>query len=338
MTPLFSVIIPIYKVEQYLAQCVNSIISQSYKNIEIILVDDGSPDNCPQICDEYAAQDARVTVVHKPNGGLVSARQAGVAVATGDYIACVDGDDWISEKYFEMLAEVIEPDDPDIVCCGSIWASEHSEVKHPYSIPLGLYTRNNIEKQIFPMLIERADGVYFPPSLWAKAFKREIYQRQQLVDASVNIGEDQACVKPCIFQAQSMYVMADCLYYYRQNSASMTKKKKAFDWNGPKIIGQHFEKQIDMSQYDFQDQVYRNVVHNLFNVAVSQFYRIESYSAITKDIVEHIEEPYYKDAIEKCFYKRNCSGTLAHAALKYKLCFLLYLYVKGGSAKKRILR
>ena len=97
----YSIIVPIYKIEQYITQCIESIIHQTYKNIEIILVDDGSDDNCPVICDEYALKDDRIKVIHKENGGLVSARKAGALEATGDYICCVDGDDYIAENYIE---------------------------------------------------------------------------------------------------------------------------------------------------------------------------------------------------------------------------------------------
>ena len=92
---MISIIVPIYKVEKYIRQCVDSIINQTYEDIEIILVDDGSPDNCPQICDDYAKTDSRVKVIHKENGGIMSARKAGLKVATGEYIGFVDGDDWI---------------------------------------------------------------------------------------------------------------------------------------------------------------------------------------------------------------------------------------------------
>ena len=101
-----SIIVPVYKVEQYLRQCIESIINQTYQNLEIILVDDGSPDNCPAICDEYAALDKRIKVIHKKNGGLSDARNAGLEIATGDYIGFVDSDDWISQTMYEELINV----------------------------------------------------------------------------------------------------------------------------------------------------------------------------------------------------------------------------------------
>ena len=326
MSPLFSVVVPIYKIENYLEKCVQSLLYQTYVNIEIILVDDGSPDNCPLMCDDYATHDQRIKVVHKVNGGIVSARQAGVAEATGEYIACVDGDDWVDREYFKKFAEIVDKHKPDIVCCGSIWIYDSKEIPHIFQVRPGLYERAEIEKDIFPQLIESENGLYFPPSLWAKIFRRKIYQQQQLVDTFVNIGEDHACVKPCIYMAKSLYIIEDCLYYYRQTATSMTKNKKPFDWNGPRIIGQHFEKQINMAQYDFQEQVYRNVVHNLFNVCVSQFNRNEPYRVIVEDIKKHIDEPYYKNAIKKCRYIGNRKGSLARFTLSLKLYLMIWIY------------
>lgn len=115
---LISVIVPIYKVEAYLSRCVDSIINQTYKNLEIILVDDGSPDNCPIICDEYAMIDNRIKVVHKENGGLSDARNAGMNVATGKYISFVDSDDWIEPNMLEVLCKKAYENDFDIVSGG----------------------------------------------------------------------------------------------------------------------------------------------------------------------------------------------------------------------------
>lgn len=111
---MLSVIVPVYKVEPFLKRCVDSIIHQTYKNLEIILVDDGSPDNCGAICDEYANKDDRIKVIHKENGGQSSARNVGIAIAKGDYIAFVDSDDWIDSDMYETLIGLAEKYDADI--------------------------------------------------------------------------------------------------------------------------------------------------------------------------------------------------------------------------------
>lgn len=112
-----SVIVPIYKVENYLNRCVESIRKQTYRNLEIILVDDGSPDACGEMCDRYAQEDSRIRVIHKENGGLSDARNAGIEVATGEYIAFVDSDDWIDDKMYEVLYSTLLKYNADIAEC-----------------------------------------------------------------------------------------------------------------------------------------------------------------------------------------------------------------------------
>lgn len=106
--PLISVIVPIYNVESYLNRCVESIVNQTYQNLEIILVDDGSPDNCPQICDDWARKDSRIKVIHKENGGLSDARNAGMNIATGEYISFIDSDDYVALDFCETMLLVIK--------------------------------------------------------------------------------------------------------------------------------------------------------------------------------------------------------------------------------------
>lgn len=123
MQSLISIIVPVYKVEPYLDRCVESIVNQTYRNLEIILVDDGSPDNCPAICDTWAAKDSRIKVVHKENGGLSDARNAGMAIAAGELLGFVDGDDWINLNMYQLLYENMAEHNSDISACGAemVW-------------------------------------------------------------------------------------------------------------------------------------------------------------------------------------------------------------------------
>ena len=116
--PKISVIVPVYKVEAYLDKCVRSIMDQTYRNLEIILVDDGSPDDCPAMCDAWAEKDSRIRVIHKENGGLSDARNAGMAVATGEYIGFIDSDDYIAPDMYRLLLERMTADGSDIAACG----------------------------------------------------------------------------------------------------------------------------------------------------------------------------------------------------------------------------
>ena len=131
--PLISVIIPVYNVEKYLSQCVESILAQTYRNLEILLIDDGSPDNCPSLCDEYKQRDERIRVVHKQNGGLADARNCGLDIANGNYISFVDSDDWIEETTYEEMMAFVSQFDADIVCCAASRVRGEEEVELCFS-------------------------------------------------------------------------------------------------------------------------------------------------------------------------------------------------------------
>ena len=115
---LIGVIIPVYKVEKYIAECIESILAQTHSDFELILVDDGSPDNCPRICDEYAAKDDRIRVIHKKNGGLMSTRKLGAEEAVGEYLCFVDGDDFVAEDMLENYDRILSDYNVDMICCG----------------------------------------------------------------------------------------------------------------------------------------------------------------------------------------------------------------------------
>ena len=121
--PKISIIIPVFGVELYLNRCIESVVNQKYSNLEIILIDDGSPDNCPTICDEWAERDERIVVIHKKNGGLSDARNIGLKIATGELVGFVDSDDWISPEMYQLLYENMLENDSDISACGvkMIW-------------------------------------------------------------------------------------------------------------------------------------------------------------------------------------------------------------------------
>ena len=329
----FSIIVPIYNVEEYLHQCIESLLNQTYKNLEIILVDDGSPDKSPTICDEFAAKDARIKVVHKENGGLVSARQAGIEIATGDYAICVDGDDWISFELCEKVYEVLKENLVDIICFGFFSATETQHLANPLSYKKGLYSRNDIEEKIFPMLIHTKNATNFQQSIWGKAIKLDTYKISQLnVDMRIGIAEDAACTIPCIYNAQSLYILDDCLYFYRQNDVSMTRAKKALRLDVPKILYENIKENIDISKFDFEQQLHRKVVCELFLVAVSQFNKKESYFNIKKELKTILMDSTYQNSIKKSTFT-SLFGKFALFALKRKYFFLIYIYYKKNIIK-----
>ena len=172
-SPLVSVIVPIYMVEKYICECVNSIILQSYKNLEIILVDDGSPDRCPEICDEYAKQDSRIKVIHKPNGGLSDARNAGIEIAEGEYLSFVDSDDVIHHEMIEVLMQpLIENKELKMSACQCLYFNDGDIF--------------DTTQEIKPMVIIDYN-VFFTKKLWVTAWGK-IYKKELFREIKYPVG------------------------------------------------------------------------------------------------------------------------------------------------------
>lgn len=228
-TVLLSIIIPVYKVEAFIDQCVNSILCQNSKELEIILVDDGSPDKCPEICDMYALQHKNVTVIHKKNGGLISARKAGVKIARGKYITFVDSDDWIATDYCSNLLRIIDEYSPDIIAVTGHYKVE-SDGKTTYyrdGEQKGLYKREKLEEEVFPTLLYNPPYYSFgvAPSLCLKVIKKELLKKCiQDVPEGISMGEDLSVSFPALFSAQTVFFMEQSGYYYRMNPTSITHK------------------------------------------------------------------------------------------------------------------
>ena len=224
-----SVIVPIYGVEAYLGQCIESLMAQTYKNIEIILVDDGSPDACPGICNSYARLDRRIKVIHKPNGGLVSARKAGLETATGEYIGYVDGDDWVEpEMYEDMIAHAVRHG-ADVV------ASGHKEDLGGRVVEVlrntaacGVYSGDRLVSNVYATMLYSGKFSQFGifTYLWNKLFRRTVlFDNQMRVDERIFIGEDAACVYPCLLASKVVCVTDSAHYHYRQRVDSSVKTR-----------------------------------------------------------------------------------------------------------------
>ena len=224
--PLFSVIVPIYKVEAYIHQCVDSIINQSYQDIEIILVDDGSPDCCPVICDEYSRKYSHIHVIHKENGGASSARKTGLKAAKGEYVCYVDGDDWIEENHIQCLAEEVKRTSADIVIHGFKNAYENRLEEFPIHLEAGFYTKKEIDEKIIPVMLSSNPFYTFtvPPSVWSKAFRRDHSLKIQMsVPDIFTQGEDTAVTYPMIVLAETISVIYEYGYMYRTHLNAITK-------------------------------------------------------------------------------------------------------------------
>ncbi len=311
-TPLFSVIVPVYGVAAYISECIESVLKQTFEDFELILVDDGSKDGSGKICDEYALKDSRIKVIHKENGGLVSARKAGAKEASGKYIICLDGDDFLGKYYLENYADCINKTGADVLMDGCVWWTDDFNFTKAkvsdgfYGVPVkeGFYDRRQMEKEIFPDLIENKFSKSLQNSVWGKAFKREFYVPVQLsVSDEVHMGEDACVVKPCIFKAESFAVLGNTEYFYRQIETSMTRNTKSYKWEAPETICRHLENQIPAGEFDFQQQIYRNCVHLLFNICRAH----RNFSGVKNE--------YYKKAVKGARFSFGSKGWFARLIL-----------------------
>lgn len=221
---LFSVIVPIYKIEKYLKRCIDSVLSQTCADWELILVDDGSPDACGQICDDCAKTDPRIRVVHKENGGLVSARQAGIQLAQGQYVFNLDGDDALCPDALESAEKIIRETQADIVSF-----SYHLFVNGTVGdvvedlAPEGLYDREQMEKFIFPKLLSDKNMEHMFYFVWGKAIRRTLILPHQLaVNPAISLGEDLSCMVPCYLSAQTVYLSRKAVYLYTIRNDSIS--------------------------------------------------------------------------------------------------------------------
>lgn len=222
---LLSVIVPVYRVEQYLNQCIDSILAQTLDDMEIILVDDGSPDGCGKICDAYAEKYENIKVIHKENQGLTAARKTGIEACEGKYFAFVDSDDWIDPDMYQVLVAQAEAHGADIVSAGYVAEYPDHTQRRVDAIDTGVYTGENLVKM-------RQKAVFDPekmcqglaPSTCTKVYLKERAMKHFLSRKdSVSFGEDALFTYPVLFAAACVVVdQSYCGYHYRQWGGSMT--------------------------------------------------------------------------------------------------------------------
>lgn len=212
-----SIIVPIYKVEGYLDRCVESIVNQTYSNLEIILVDDGSPDSCPSMCDDWAKKDSRIKVIHKPNGGLSDARNAGMEVASGEYIAFVDSDDWIEHNMLEALYNEIVSTGSDIAACGIRMVWDDNSPDRILTEQCGRKVFSGTEEAMRGLIQEFC----ILQTVWNKLYKKERIDKIFFPVGKIN--EDEFWTWKAVANAEKVVFIDTPLYNYLQRSGSIMR-------------------------------------------------------------------------------------------------------------------
>lgn len=225
MDEKITIIVPVYKVEKYLKKCVDSILAQTYRNLEIILVDDGSPDQCPEICDMLQTIDSRIVVIHQMNAGLSAARNAGLDIATGTYIMFVDSDDYIDKNMCEALYSVLATNHSDLAMCSFEYVDEFGKnVCEDLSAHCRLTNETINKRQALEKISHQTEGYWFYVVAWNKLYKRELFEHYRFPNDKIH--EDEFAIHHIFLQCDSVSIIKDKLYSYIQRDNSIMGNKQ----------------------------------------------------------------------------------------------------------------
>lgn len=317
-TPLISVIVPVYRVEEYLERCVKSILSQTYKNLEVILVDDGSPDQCPAICDACAEKDARVKVIHQENKGLSGARNAGIDAASGEYLAFVDSDDYVSPHFIEELYQLLQ----DTGC--AIGQCRFSYVKGDGLVEEGdsafcIYRGESLMEQLYGPEEKATCFVV----AWNKLYRAELFKETGIRYPEGRIHEDEATTYRLFHEAKKLAFLDRELYgYYTENGGSITSvfSAKRLQW-----LTAH-EERIAFFKKNGYEKLLPAAYRKLCDACITFYFRcteqVKDAEELKKELRKRLET-----------YRANGAAWIAALPLKTRMGYELFSMSPGLYAK-----
>ena len=322
----FSVIVPVYKVEEYLPTCIESVLNQTFSDFELILVDDGSPDTCPEICEEYAKRDNRIKVLHKSNGGLASARRAGIKVAEGDYVYNLDSDGLIENDTLECAYNIIKDTDCEIVSFSYRWIKDGQTVGITTDcLDEGLYTEKDIEKYIYPKILMDKNMEHISYYLSGKAVKREFLTPIQLgVSEKISLGEDLCCVVPCYLQVKSVYISKKTSYLYTVRGNSLSKEFNTKQINLIEDVINEICKNDTDKVVDFEEQLNRYSCFMCFAILASA--AESNHFKSIKDIKNNIIKSTHDKKIKSAKFSNITFKSRISIFLMKKRCYKIAFY------------
>ena len=317
-TPLISVIVPVYRVEEYLERCVKSILSQTYENLEVILVDDGSPDQCPAICDACAEKDARVKVIHQENKGLSGARNAGIDAASGEYLAFVDSDDYVSPHFIEELYQLLQ----DTGC--AIGQCRFSYVKGDGLVEKGdsafcIYRGESLMEQLYGSEEKATCFVV----AWNKLYRAELVKETGIRYPEGRIHEDEATTYRLFHEAKKLAFLDRVLYgYYTENGGSITSvfSAKRLQW-----LTAH-EERIAFFKKNGYEKLLPAAYRKLCDACITFYFRcteqVKDAEELKKELRKRLET-----------YRANGAAWIAALPLKTRMGYELFSMSPGLYAK-----
>ena len=268
--PFFSVIIPTYNNEKEIRACVNSVLKQTYKNFELIIVDDGSDDRTSVYCDKFENQDERVRVIHKVNEGAASARNTGLFLATGRYVYFVDADDWIDAGLLQEAALILDkPKAPDIYVFGfRMILGEDRTIAYSSYVAPGLYSRKRLEQVVYPRMMDpRGRHIWMPvisAYLCDKIILRELALGHYCRDTSLFMGEESVCAYECMYNARKVYFSTSIMYSYnRLSKSSMQRRYHQHLFTNTLRLAKYYHTYLSRGNKELEKQINRAECRNL---------------------------------------------------------------------------
>lgn len=335
----FSIVLPIYNVERYLQRCLDSVLGQTYKNYEVIMVDDGSTDNCPAICDNYAARDTRIKVIHKQNAGLGMARNTGIENATGDYICFFDSDDFVATNLLELCAKELEKESYDIIAFDHSDYKDGKVINSPERSEKTVFKGESVRSDLLKLMIyDLGNAERLHCCAWNKVYSMQLIRRIgfRFVSEREYVSEDYFSNLILFNGVNSVLVLPDKLYYYCFNGASLTHSynPQRFD----KIIYQYEQSLIKCDEFGYSIDIKGAIAFQMlgnFIGAVRLLLNSDQSKKQKKQILKNVvSSPRY----QKLFHSLNVSGeNFARRLLiwalrnrKYTLVRLLFKVKYGG--------
>lgn len=323
-----SIIIPVYNVEKYLDKCLESVVGQTYSNLEIILVDDGSTDFSGTKCDEWAEKDTRIKVFHKINGGLMSAWKYGVERATGKYVGFVDSDDWIDEDMFEKLLKASIDNDAEMTVCSFIRDGKDL-YKQPTFLENGVYSSEDIRQKIYPIMLRKSQYLQrgLVPARWAKLFERNVLLGILCYcDENVSIGEDLLTTFAVMPSVNTLVILGDFYpYHYRADNVSMIRSYSDEKYSKVENLKVAMLKATNLHDYDFTEQIHGDYIALMLLHLETEILRSgKTYKQLKESIKNRVKTESFQESLRYIDCKKFSFKSRVYLFLiKYKMTDLL---------------
>ncbi len=340
MEKLVTIVIPVYNVEKYLDKCVSSVVNQTYKNLEIILVDDGSPDNCPQMCEDWAQKDSRIKVIHKENAGLGMARNTGIDNANGEYICFFDSDDYIDEKLVEKCVGSLDSNNADVVWYGMADFYEDGRVcGFDNNAFVKKYTSNHsVVNELLPELISHDYGENFTHgyafSAWSGMFSLSLINKYGLRFCSEReiISEDTYFLLQLFSKANVVLLIEDILYFRFRNSTSLTTIYRADRQDKNNYFLSEAVKLIQSSGYPDEILTRIYMLYHSFTIAALKMVVCSELSLKSKcsKVAQILSNELLQSTLTKTVLQKEKKSLKYFFLLaRHKMYFLCYLILKA---------